>query len=210
VTLDGKTATRNGDSQWITGPAARLETHRLRRAYDAVAVGARTVLVDNPRLNSRGAGGAPARRQPLRVVVDGRLLTDPAAAMHPPGTAGESLVLASRRASAARLRGFRAAGVDVEVIDADEPSGADLLATLGRRGVGSVLVEGGGELAWALVASGLVDRVYAFAGPLLLGGRAAPTAVGGEGFETLAGALHLEIVNLRRLGADILIDAVAA
>jgi diaminohydroxyphosphoribosylaminopyrimidine deaminase/5-amino-6-(5-phosphoribosylamino)uracil reductase len=209
-TLDGKTASRSGDSRWITGALARAETHRLRRAYDAVAVGAQTVLVDDPRLNSRGPGGEAARRQPLRVVVDGRLRTDPGARMHDAAEAGGSLVLASRRASGARLAGFREAAVEVEVVDADEPTGADLLAALRRRGVNSVLVEGGGELAWSLVRDRLVDRVYAFAGPMLLGGRAAPTPLGGDGFERLADALQLEIVNLRRLGPDVLIEAVAA
>ncbi|HEY8739276.1 MAG TPA: bifunctional diaminohydroxyphosphoribosylaminopyrimidine deaminase/5-amino-6-(5-phosphoribosylamino)uracil reductase RibD, partial [Candidatus Dormibacteraeota bacterium] len=173
ATLDGKTAARSGDSRWITGAPARAETHRLRRAYDAIAVGAGTVIADDPQLNSRDAAGAPFGRQPLRVVVDGRLLTDPRARVHAPALGGGSVVLAARSAAAARLARFRAAGVDVEVLNATAPSGAELLAALGRRGVASVLVEGGGELAWSLVREGLVDRVYAFFGPLLIGGRTA-------------------------------------
>ena len=92
----------------------------------------------------------------------------------------------------------------------DRPTGAQLLAALARRGIGSVLVEGGGELAWSLADGGLVDRVYAFLGPLILGGRTSATPVGGDGFSRLAGALCLDIVNTRRLGADVLVDAVAA
>ncbi|MFN2464823.1 MAG: bifunctional diaminohydroxyphosphoribosylaminopyrimidine deaminase/5-amino-6-(5-phosphoribosylamino)uracil reductase RibD [Candidatus Dormibacteria bacterium] len=209
ATLDGKTASRTGDSQWITGGAARLETHRLRSAYSAVMVGAQTVLLDDPRLNARDGTGAPSGRQPLRVVVDGRLRTDPRARVHAVAGGG-SLVMASRRASVARLAGFRAAGVDVEVVDADEPSGSQLLAALRRRGVSSVLAEGGGELAWSLAGEGLVDHVYAFTGPILLGGRTAPTPVGGEGYERLVGGLRLEIVSVRRLGPDLLVEAVAA
>jgi diaminohydroxyphosphoribosylaminopyrimidine deaminase/5-amino-6-(5-phosphoribosylamino)uracil reductase len=209
ATLDGKTASRSGDSRWITGEKARAEAHRLRQAYDAVAVGARTVLADDPRLNARPAGRGERGRQPLRVVVDGRLTTDPAARVHDRELGGASLVLASRRAPAARLARFSRQGIDVEVLDTSRPSGADLLAALRRRGISSLLVEGGGELAWSLVEDGLVDRVYAFFGPLLLGGRAAPTPVGGEGFERLAEALRLDVVKLRRLGPDVLVEAVA-
>ena len=214
ATLDGKTASRAADSRWITGDRARAETHRLRGAYDAVVVGANTVLTDDPRLNARsgpnrtrlGAG----RRQPLRVVVDGRLRTDPAARVHEAGLGGRSLVLAARSAPASRVARFAHQGVDVQLIDARQPTGAQLLDALWSRGVTSVLVEGGGELAWSFVSQGLVDRVYAFLGPVALGGRTAPTPVGGEGFEHLADALQLDIVNLRRLGPDVLVEAVAA
>ncbi|HEV1997151.1 MAG TPA: bifunctional diaminohydroxyphosphoribosylaminopyrimidine deaminase/5-amino-6-(5-phosphoribosylamino)uracil reductase RibD [Candidatus Dormibacteraeota bacterium] len=213
ATLDGKTATRSGDSRWITGERARAETHRLRGAYDAVLVGARTVIADDPELNVRGsarpAGAAATTRQPLRVVVDGRLRTDPTARVHSEGLGGGSLVLAGRPA-AARLARFARHGVEVEVADVAVPTGAELLEVLRRRGVSSVLVEGGGELAWSFVRDGLVDRVYAFYGALAIGGRAAPTPVGGEGFDLLAGALRLQVVNLRRLGPDVLIEAVAA
>ncbi|MEA2681749.1 MAG: diaminohydroxyphosphoribosylaminopyrimidine deaminase [Chloroflexota bacterium] len=206
ATLDGKTASRTGVSQWITGEAARAETHRLRRVYDAIAVGAQTVLADDPQLTARPAARG---RQPLRVVVDGRLSSDPGARLHDQPE-GASLVLAAAAAPASRRRLFQRQGVDVEVIDAPSPSGSDLLAALGRRGVTSVLVEGGGELAWSFVEAGLVDRVYAFFAPLMLGGRSAPTPVGGGGFERLSEALRLDIVNLRRLGADVIVDAVAA
>jgi diaminohydroxyphosphoribosylaminopyrimidine deaminase/5-amino-6-(5-phosphoribosylamino)uracil reductase len=206
ATVDGKTASRDADSRWITGERARQAAHRLRQAYDAVAVGAGTVRADDPRLNARGVRG---RRQPLRVVVDGRLRTNPSARVHDDAAPGGSLVLASRRATLARQRRFQGAGVAVEVIDELEPSGRQLLAALAARGVTSVLVEGGGELAWSLVADGVVDHVYAFIGPLLLGGRTAPSAVGGEGFARLSAGLGLEVVNLRRLGVDVLLEAVA-
>jgi diaminohydroxyphosphoribosylaminopyrimidine deaminase/5-amino-6-(5-phosphoribosylamino)uracil reductase len=207
ATLDGKTASRDGNSRWITGPAARSETHRLRHAYDAIAVGAQTVLADDPQLTARGSGRG--RHQPLRVVVDGRLRSDPDARVHGAGKGG-SVVLAASGAPAGRRRLFEDRGVNVEVLDSKQPSGAELLAALHRRGVTSVLVEGGGELAWSLVQEGLVDRVYAFFGPILLGGSTAPSPVGGEGFERLVEALRLDVVNLRRLGPDVLVEAVAA
>ncbi|MGI8610027.1 MAG: bifunctional diaminohydroxyphosphoribosylaminopyrimidine deaminase/5-amino-6-(5-phosphoribosylamino)uracil reductase RibD [Candidatus Dormibacteria bacterium] len=211
ATLDGKTATRTADSRWITGELARAETHRLRGAYDAVLVGANTVIADDPQLNVRAAGRRRAAgRQPLRVVIDGRLRTDPAARIHDVGEGGGSLVLAAELAAASRLARFARLGVEVEVLDTPMPSGARLLEALHRRGIGSVLVEGGGDLAWSFVKEGLVERVYAFVGPLVIGGSTAPTPVGGEGFERLAQALRLEIVRVRSLGPDVLIEAVAA
>ena len=211
-TLDGKTASSTGDSRWITGERARAETHRLRAAYDAVVVGANTVLADDPQLNVRDTAnpGGHGGRQPLRVVVDGRLRTDPAARLHEVGEGGGSLVLAAGPAVASRLARFTRLGVEVEVLESPQPGGADLLGALGRRGVSSVLVEGGGELAWSFAKAGLVDRVYAFFGPLMLGGRTAPTPVGGGGFDRLAGAVQLEIVNVSRLGPDVLVEAVVA
>lgn len=208
ATLDGKTASRDADSRWITSSSARSLTHRLRQAYDAVVVGAGTVLADDPQLNVRG--GLRGGRQPLRVVVDGHLRSDPAARLHDQGTPGGSLVLASRRAPKSRVERFRKAGVEVEVVEAQDPTGAQLLHALAARGITSALVEGGGELAWSLVRDGVVDRLYAFYGPLLLGGRTAPTPIGGEGFSALAEALRMEVVNLRRLGPDVLVEAVAA
>ena len=207
-TLDGKSATSDGESRWITGPAARGLTHQIRRAYDAVMVGAGTVIADDPQLNARGG---PARgRQPLRVVVDGRLRSDAGARIHDREIRGGSLVLASRRAPQARREVFNEAGVEVDLIESPEPTGREILAALSARGIDSVLVEGGGELAWTLVREGVVDRVYGFFAPLLLGGAAAPTPVGGAGFAALQEALRLQVVNVRRLGPDVLIEAVAA
>jgi len=208
ATLDGKTATGGGESRWITGPAARRLTHQVRRAYDAVMVGAGTVIVDDPQLNARG-GPVPGR-QPLRVVVDGRLRSDPRARIHAQDVVGGSLVLASTRATQGRLGMFRAAGVEVDVMPSPEPAGRQVLAVLAARGISSVLVEGGGELAWSMVRDGVVDRVYGFFSPMLLGGAAAHTPVAGPGFAELQEALRLHVVSLRRVGADVLIEAVAA
>ena len=208
ATLDGKSATAGGESRWITGPAARGLTHRIRRAYDAVMVGAGTVIADDPQLNARG--GPAQGRQPLRVVVDGALRSDAGARIHDHQVRGGSLVLASNRAPQSRRAAFREAGLQVDVIEAGEPSGREILAALSARGISSVLVEGGGELAWSLVREGVVDRVYGFFAPLLLGGAAAPTPVGGAGFAALQDALRLQVVNLRRLGPDVLVEAVAA
>jgi diaminohydroxyphosphoribosylaminopyrimidine deaminase/5-amino-6-(5-phosphoribosylamino)uracil reductase len=209
MTLDGKIATRSRQSRWITGEAARLEAHRLRQAYDAVAVGAGTVIEDDPELTARLPDGTPATRQPLRVVVDGALRLRPGARILDPSLPGRTLVATTARALRERGGELRDSGAWVEAFD---EQGAipvpDLLALLARNGASSVLIEGGGELAWSAVRSGLVDHVYAFVAPRLVGGASAPTAVGGEGFAELDQALRLELTSVHRLGEDVLIEAV--
>ena len=208
MSLDGKIATASRQSRWITGEAARAEAHRLRGAYAAVAVGARTVADDDPRLTARD-GEAEAGRQPLRVVVDGRLGIDPAARILDPAGGAPALVVAGRAAVAARGEALREAGARVEALgDGERVDLRDLLRLLHDEGADSLLIEGGGELAWSAVAAGVVDHVYAFVAPLLIGGATTPTPVGGDGFADLAAALRLEIVEARRLGEDILVEAV--
>ncbi|MEA2647444.1 MAG: diaminohydroxyphosphoribosylaminopyrimidine deaminase [Chloroflexota bacterium] len=210
ATLDGKIATRDGESRWITGDAARAEVHRLRTAYDAIVVGAGTVLKDDPELTARLPSGHLARRQPLRVVVDGRLRVDHDARVLGGDLPGRALVLTTEVALKRRGRRLVERGAWVEPLaDSGPIPGRALLDCLSGHGIGSVLVEGGGELAWTMVESRLVDHVYAFVAPTLLGGGRAPSPVDGDGFERLAGALRLETVGIRRLGDDILVEAVA-
>jgi diaminohydroxyphosphoribosylaminopyrimidine deaminase/5-amino-6-(5-phosphoribosylamino)uracil reductase len=210
ATLDGKIATRGGQSRWITGDAARRETQVLRQAYDAVAVGAGTVIADDPELTARSTTDRRLRRQPLRVVVDGRLRVSPRARVFDPSLPGRALVATTRRAARRRGKAFESLGVEVRAFKgADRIPILPLLELLADEGVNSVLVEGGGDLAWSFCSSGAVDRVYAFTAPTLVGGQQAPTAVDGQGFPDLARALHLEFVNTRTLGDDVLLEAVA-
>jgi diaminohydroxyphosphoribosylaminopyrimidine deaminase/5-amino-6-(5-phosphoribosylamino)uracil reductase len=211
ASLDGKIASRGGDSRWVTGPAARRQTHLLRDAYDAIAVGANTVIADDPELTARSRTGRRLYRQPLRVVVDGRLRVSPRARVFDPQLPGRSLVATTGAAAGRRGKRLRASGVDVRSFPGERKIEiGSLLEALAAEGVTSVLVEGGGELGWSFVASGTVDHVYAFLAPKLVGGALAPTPVDGEGFTDLAGALQLCFVNSRPFGDDILLEAVPA
>ena len=213
ATLDGKIAARDGSSTWITGPAARAEVHRLRAAYDAVVVGAGTVIKDDPQLTARASGDRPAARQPVRVVVDGRLRINPRARVLDPSAPGRAIVLTTPAGLRRRGALFRARGVDVRALEPGSDGrivAADLARLLAAEGIASVLVEGGGDLAWSMVEGGVVDQVYAFLAPRILGGDTAPTPVDGRGFGKLADALRLDFVGTRRLGADILLEAIAA
>ena len=205
MSLDGKIATASGESQWITGDAARRQAHELRRTSDAVLVGIGTVLQDDPQLTVRDAQGTPAARQPLRIVADsqGRLPLEARLLREP----GSVLVAAASERSEGVAR-LRAAGVEVLVVGDQDECRVDpkhLLWALGRRDVLSLLVEGGGTLLGSFFDAGLVDKVVAFVAPLVIGGRDAPTSVGGEGVHHLAEALRLGRVEVERVEEDVVI-----
>ena len=204
MSLDGKIATRTGDSKWITGVEARGYVHELRAASDAIMAGINTVLADDPLLTARDDHGSPRERQPLRVLVDSRGRTPPdAKVLSGPGRA---LVAVSDADDAVRT-GLTEAGAEVVALP-----GADgrvelaaLAALLGRRQVTSVLVEGGGVLLGSLFDAGLVDKVVAFVSPAIVGGRDALSPVGGVGIESMADVLRLRRTRVMQLGGDVAI-----
>ncbi len=202
VTLDGRIATRTGDSKWITGELARVEAHRLRDGADAVMVGVETVLADDPRLTVRLPGGAG--RDPLRVVVDTHLRTPPHAQVL---SGGRTLLAHGPDASAERRAALGAATLLELPLAAGRVDLRALLTELGRRDVMRLLVEGGGTLLGALVDAGLVDRMAVFVAPVLLGDpEARPMLRRAAPVPTLAHGLRLEDVRTRIFGTDILVE----
>jgi diaminohydroxyphosphoribosylaminopyrimidine deaminase/5-amino-6-(5-phosphoribosylamino)uracil reductase len=199
MSLDGRIATRSGDSRWISGEAARRRTSELRETHDAILVGSGTVLADDPLLTRRqGKAHGPI----LRVVLDRRLRVPPVARLF--GERGPVLLYTEAPAGAVAER-LVAAGAEVVRLPAVTP--AAVLADLARRGVQSVLVEGGGEVSAAFVAAGLFERVEAVVSPLLIGGREAPSPLGGEGVESLAEAPRLDRPLVVRRGDDLHLEA---
>jgi diaminohydroxyphosphoribosylaminopyrimidine deaminase/5-amino-6-(5-phosphoribosylamino)uracil reductase len=210
MTLDGRIATRIGESQWITGPEARRQTHVFRDRADGVLVGAGTARADNPVLTTRlpealtGDGGP---HHPLRVVVDGRGTTSPSARLYSPDLPGRTLVATTAAAPSAWRDQLTARGVDL-VTCGDGPL-VDLrllLQELGSRGINELLVEGGGRLLGSLFDAGLVDRVAAFVAPVIIGGADAPGPVGGLGSDSLAAAWRLTDVRVSDLEGDLLVE----
>jgi diaminohydroxyphosphoribosylaminopyrimidine deaminase / 5-amino-6-(5-phosphoribosylamino)uracil reductase len=195
MSLDGKIATASGESRWISSEAARRHGHGLRHAHDAILVGVNTVLVDDPELSARGPG--EDERQPIRIVLDSRLRTPPKAKVLGPGT-----ILATT------LDG-PFTGAEVLQLPGDERGRValePLLDELGRRQVLSLLVEGGAETHASFFAAGLVDKVYAYIAPMVIGGRAAPGPVAGSGVDHLADSSRLIDVEAETLGGDFLIS----
>lgn len=202
MTLDGKIATRTGDSRWVTGEIARRKVHRLRARSDAVMVGIGTVLADDPELTVRLVSG----QNPVRVVIDsdGRTPSDARVL----NSDAPTIVVTKRTAPEANLdrlwnSGVRVLGVrDIEGrIDLGY-----LMGELAKMGMNNVLLEGGGELAAGMLQAGLVDRGIIFIAPKIAGGREAKTPVEGEGIELMADALPTSKARIRRFGDDIALE----
>jgi diaminohydroxyphosphoribosylaminopyrimidine deaminase / 5-amino-6-(5-phosphoribosylamino)uracil reductase len=194
MSLDGKIATRTGESRWITGEESRAHAHRVRRVHDAILVGVNTVVADDPELTARVEG--EDSRQPLRVVLDSQLKI-----RHSARIVGPNTLIATTKAG-------RVGAAEVLRLPSDADGRVDvraLLEALGERGILSLLIEGGGEVHASFFAAGLVDKVHAYVAPRLIGGRAAPGPFGGEGVEHLAESIHLNELDFIRLGDDLLI-----
>ncbi len=191
TSLDGRIGTSSGESQWITGPEAREQGHRLRAAHDAVLVGVETVLADDPRLTVRLPEGE-AGVDPLRVVLDSRLRTPPFARLAGAGT----LILTTREPMAVGT-------AEVARVPGDShgrPTVSAVLDLLAARGVRSLMIEGGGRVAACFVAAGVVDAIEWFRAPILLGGDGRP------GVAALALARLAKAPRYRRLAVEPLGD----
>ncbi len=201
ASLDGKIATRTGESQWITGPESRACVHELRYEFDAVLVGAGTALADDPLLTDRSE--KPRRRPLVRVLLDESLKIPVNAKLVTTAAETPLIIFAGQKAEGAKLDLLKSSGVEVVC---DELNGRDLdavLSELGKRSIQSVLVEGGAGIAGKLLEAGLVNKVSFFLAPIIIGGGAAPGAIGGAGVERLADALKLHNLEIVRRGEDI-------
>jgi len=210
MTLDGKVATRSGDSQWISGEDSRGLAHRWRASVDAIVVGIGTALADDPQLTAR-PDGLPAEpgEQPRRVVFDSLARIPPGSQLVAAAAQIPLTVVVSRAAARADTDALEAAGVHVIVATGEnEParvrSGLD---QLGALGVASILLEGGPHLAGAFLDAGEIDEIRLFLAPLLLGGSAARDPLEGEGVERISEALRALTMKCESVGEDLLISA---
>ena len=207
MSLDGKIGTRTGDSQWITGDEARKYVHYLRYTNDAIMTGANTVIADDPHLTCRyGGKGGEVKKQPLRVIVDGRGRTPSTAQVF--GEPGKALLVLGDPFDPEKKAAFSRAGAELLEV----PAGGGLvdlerlLRTLGERNITSVLVEGGGVLLGSLFDSRLIDKVIAFVAPIIIGGQEAKAAVAGGGVERVMDAIRLDRVRVKKFGEDLMIS----
>jgi diaminohydroxyphosphoribosylaminopyrimidine deaminase / 5-amino-6-(5-phosphoribosylamino)uracil reductase len=206
MTLDGKVATRTGDSQWISGEASRARAHRWRAESDAVAVGIGTALVDDPRLTARIEGVA---RQPRHVVFDSEARL-PLDSQLVKGVADVPLtVVTSRAAARTSVQALEAAGVDVIVATGENEAARveHALDELGAREIQSLLLEGGPHLAGAFLEAGEIDEARMFIAPVLIGGAKAKTAVEGIGVGDIVAGSRALAIETERIEDDVLIIA---
>ena len=191
VSLDGRIATRTGDSRWITGAEARCRVQELRHMYDAILVGAGTVAHDDPSLTDRS--GLKRRRPLVRVVLDDKVRLP------------SNSKLATTTAEAPVLVVGRAVNTDltdkaVEILSSNPSNLCSVLEALGRRSIQSVLVEGGAKVADSFINAGLVNKVSFFVAPKIVGG---PATLQWSGVEKMSDALELEAIDVIRHGRDV-------
>ena len=206
--LDGKIATVGGESQWLTGEAARALGHRLRHRVDAMVVGIGTVLADDPQLTTRRPRGQGPGRDPIRVVLDSRLRMPLTARMLHLDSEAPTWVATTSQAPPDTIRALKAQGAQVLVLPADagRVSLPALLEELGARQVQSLLVEGGAVTLGAFFDQRLVNQFYFFYAPKILGGQRAPGMVGGHGIVHLGEAHIARDLSVRRVGGDLLVS----
>ena len=203
MSLDGRIAAASGDSRWVSSPESRRLTHLWRSQSDAIMIGAGTVLIDNPRLTCRIRGG----RDPVRVIVDGRLRTPPDALVYRErSTANAILVTRTSNLSRGRRR-YRGSRVEVLAVAArgGELDLRALMREFAKRGWNRVLIEGGARLAASVLRAGVVDRIALFVAPRIVG--SGQPAIDGLDTRRMRDALAAASVKVSRVGDDVLLEA---
>ena len=201
TSLDGRIATPTGQSKWITGDAARTDGQRLRASHDAILIGAGTAAADDPELTCRLPG--LGRYSPVRVILDSKARLSPSSKLARSAATTPVWLLCTPQAKA---EGLKAAGVEIVEVEADVNGRVDIVAAarvLGSRGLTRVLVEGGGEVAAAFLAAGLVDRASVYRSGKVLGGDSR-SAVAALGLDALDFAPRFTLTYSRSIGGDVL------
>lgn len=201
--LDGKIATRTGESKWITSDKSRNYSHRIRQNYDAVMVGVNTVRRDNPKLDAWFA-----RKQPMKIVIDSQLSTPQDANIFSGNSKVIIVTIAPRPGQETENRSILAQ--KAKILEVKEKFGQinlkDMFKTLARMEITSVLVEGGGTLIGSLFDEALVDKILVFISPKIIGGKEAVSSVMGKGISRLDSAVMLKNLKLLRFKEDILVE----
>lgn len=206
ATLDGRIATRSGDSRGITGQQSLRVVHALRSQSDAIMAGIGTVQADNPLLTTRLHG--KRGKDPIRVIVDSSLKVSPRAKVFNPHSQAGVIIATTKNASERKKKQLDKAGAKVLTIDSENGRVGlkKLMIALGKLEISSLLIEGGTRLATAALEDGIVDKIVFFYAPKILGGRLAPGITAGEGVEYINRALKVSDLKVRRCGEDILVE----
>jgi diaminohydroxyphosphoribosylaminopyrimidine deaminase/5-amino-6-(5-phosphoribosylamino)uracil reductase len=210
ATLDGRIATRTGDSKWVTGEQAREYVHRLRHAVDAVMVGIGTIQADNPRLTTRPAGGRG--KDPIRIILDTHLAVSAQARVLQLDSNSDTILVACKSAAGDKKPTLEKKGV--RVIEAAVKDGlidmVGLIDQLGQMGITSLLIEGGSRVAGSALRAGIVDKILFFYAPKILGGDDGMPICRGQGPDLMDGCIPVKDISLRSFGDDVLIEGYIA
>ncbi len=207
ASLDGKISSGSGESRWITGEAARRWVHRLRRKCDAVMVGIGTVLSDDPLLTARGA--REIIREPLRIILDPNLRIPLKASVIREVDPTKTIVVAGPGGPMSKQRALEQCGVQVlrEKCHRDGIDLASLVSKLGKMDITTVLIEGGSKINASALKSRIVDKVFFFLAPMIIGGNQAKGAFGGDSPRELKQAISLKPMTGKNVGRDFLLEA---
>jgi diaminohydroxyphosphoribosylaminopyrimidine deaminase / 5-amino-6-(5-phosphoribosylamino)uracil reductase len=199
VSLDGKIATKTGDSRWITGREARQRAHELRHEYDAIMVGVGTAVIDDPLLTDRS--GLPRRRPLVRIILDETLRLSQASQLVKTAAEAPLVIFSGNDVEDSKVKALRDCSVDIDNSGTRDLS--SVLKNLARRSLHSVLLEGGPTLAGSFVDAALINKATFFVSPIIIGGNDAPGAVGGSGVDVVRHALKLRDVRTAQRGEDL-------
>ncbi|MFA6349546.1 MAG: bifunctional diaminohydroxyphosphoribosylaminopyrimidine deaminase/5-amino-6-(5-phosphoribosylamino)uracil reductase RibD [Candidatus Omnitrophota bacterium] len=201
--LDGKIATRTGDSKWITSDQSRQFSRRMRSSFDAIMVGVNTVLRDDPRLNAWSS-----KKQPVKIIIDSRLSTPPDANIFSNNSEVIIVTLASKSGQETQNR--KALSQKARILEVKDKNGQvnlkNMMKQLARMEIVTILVEGGGMLVGSLFDEELVDKVIFYISPKIIGGKDATSSVMGKGVARIDRAVKLRHVSVRRIAEDILVE----
>ncbi|MBI3990526.1 MAG: bifunctional diaminohydroxyphosphoribosylaminopyrimidine deaminase/5-amino-6-(5-phosphoribosylamino)uracil reductase RibD [Candidatus Omnitrophica bacterium] len=201
--IDGKIATSSGGSKWITSLDSRRFSQRLRAGADAILVGVNTLNRDNPRLTVRTG---VLKRQPAVVILDSGLSSRMGAKVFRQNR--KVIIATAGDIPPLKMKIFKKRGIDVYNFSgrSGRVSLKKLLKFLAKKGIAHVLIEGGGEVIASALSEKVVDRIYFFIAPKIIGGRNSVTSVEGEGVKSVSRALQLKQIKTRRIGVDFLIE----
>ncbi len=201
--LDGKIATNKGDSKWVSSPESRKLVQDLRKKHDAILIGINTLISDDPALTIRNS-----KRQPFKVIVDTKLKAPLTAKVFTSLSPGKTIIATTMRSSRIKERALRDKGARIIRVGSisNRVGLKALMKQLLLMGIGSVLVEGGGEIAASLLEKRFIDKLYLFIAPILIGGRGAPCSIGGDGVAKISQAVKLTDLKVKRIGKDLLVE----
>ncbi|MBU0534476.1 MAG: bifunctional diaminohydroxyphosphoribosylaminopyrimidine deaminase/5-amino-6-(5-phosphoribosylamino)uracil reductase RibD [Candidatus Omnitrophica bacterium] len=203
MSLDGKIATRKGNSKWISGKASREFTQKLRGKFDAVLIGIETLLKDNPQLNTHGL----EIKEPKRIIIDskGRIPLD-CNLLKTKG--GQIIITTTDKISKKKIRDLKEKGAEIIVISSKEGRVdlKKLMIELAKREITSILVEGGGTINASFIENALADKFVAFLSPMIIGGKNAISPVEGKGIEKIANAVRIRDLSIRKMGEDVVME----
>lgn len=203
VSLDGKTATKTGDSKWITSTQAREDVHKLRHEHDSILVGIQTILQDNPFLTTRRPQGG---KNPIRIILDTELKI-PISAFVVQDRTAKTIIFTGKYIDQCKSAELLAIGVEVISLESERILIKDVLAILGARNIMSLLVEGGSEVHASFVKEDAFQQIITYIAPKIIGGKMAVPFIGGEGSELVQLGKNLHFSAIEQIGPDLKITA---